>query len=171
MRPAELVIGVDPGKTGAIAVLDRQGRLYDVHDMPVVGPIISAALLSEVVHNYIDPLSLPPFGTAVIEDVHSMPGQGVASSFSFGRALGVVEGVMAGEGLSLRYVSPAKWKKAVGVTADKETSRRRAIEMWPEHAALFRRKMDADRAEAALIAWWYCRLDQRPVAARTMDLF
>lgn len=170
-RPVELVIGVDPGKSGAIAVLDRQGRLYDVHDMPVVGPIISAALLSEVVHNYIDPLSLPPYGTAVIEDVHAMPKQGVSSVFSFGRALGVVEGVMAGEGLALVYVSPAKWKKAMGLSADKGVSRRRAIEQWPHMAKSFARVKDDGRAEAALIALWWIRSQPTPSLAVGAELF
>jgi crossover junction endodeoxyribonuclease RuvC len=100
----------------------------------------------------------------VIEDVHAMPKQGVSSSFSFGRALGVAEGVLAGNGLSLRYVSPAKWKKALGLSsdkgvsrrrADKGVSRRRAIELWPEHAKAFERVKDDGRAEAALLAWWW----------------
>jgi hypothetical protein len=92
-------------------------------------------------------------GTAVIENVHAMPKQGVSSSFSFGRALGVAEGVLAGNGLSLRYVSPAKWKKALGLSADKGVSRRRAIELWPDHRKAFGVK--DGRAEAALLAWWW----------------
>lgn len=164
-RPAELVIGVDPGKSGAIAILDRQGRLHAVHDMPVVGPIVSAALLSETVHEHIDPFALAPFGTAVIEDVHSMPKQGVSSSFAFGRSLGVVEGVMAGEGLSLVYVSPARWKRAMSLTADKGVSRRRAIEQWPHMAKSFARVKDDGRAEAALIALWWIRHGQGANAA------
>lgn len=156
-RPAELVIGVDPGKSGAIAILDRQGRLYDVHDMPVVGPIISPVLLGELVHNWIDPFSLPPYGTAVIEDVHAMPKQGVSSVFSFGRSLGVAEGVMAGEGLAIAYVSPARWKRGMGLSADKGVSRRRAIEQWPHMGKAFARVKDDGRAEAALIALWWIR--------------
>jgi crossover junction endodeoxyribonuclease RuvC len=155
-----MIIGIDPGKSGAVALLDDNGRLIEVADMPVVGPIISAALLSEIVHNWIDPLDPTNTGTAVIEDVHAMPKQGVSSSFSFGRALGVAEGVLAGEGFALRYVSPARWKKAMGLTADKGVSRRRAIELWPAHARDFARVKDDGRAEAALIARWHW-LDMR----------
>ena len=152
-----LIIGVDPGKSGAFAVLDDGGQLLGAHDMPVVGNIISPVLLDELVHNYIDPMSTTIFqpGTAIIEDVHAMPKQGVSSSFSFGRSLGVVEGVLAGGGWSLRYVSPAKWKKQLGLSADKGMSRRRAIELWPAKGALFARVKDDGRAEAALIAHWW----------------
>ena len=160
-----VIIGVDPGKSGAIAALDPMGQLIGVDDMPVVGPIISAVLLDEAVHNYIDPLSIL-CGVAVIEDVHAMPKQGVSSSFSFGRALGVAEGVLAGNDLALHYVSPAKWKKALGLTADKGVSRRRAIELWPNRAQWFARVKDDGRAEAALIAyWWLHHGEGRAVAA------
>lgn len=149
-----LVIGVDPGKSGALAVLDGS-TLVAIHDMPVAGKIISPALLDELVHNHVDPLADAPYGVAVIEDVHAMPGQGVASMFSFGRSLGVVEGVLAGNGFGLRYVTPAAWKRAMRLTTDKGASRRRACELWPNRAAWFARVKDDGRAEAALIARWW----------------
>ena len=151
-----MILGVDPGKTGAIAALTVDGRLAGVDDMPVTGSIVSAALLDELVHNRVDPLADRP-GTAVIELVHAMPGQGVTSMFSFGRSLGVVEGVLAAQEWSIEWVTPARWKKTLGLSADKDESRRRAIELWPEHAGLFARKKDNGRAEAALIAWWWLR--------------
>ena len=46
----------------------------------------------------------------------------------------------------------------MGVTKDKDSSRARALELWPERAELFKRKKDADRAEAALLAEWGRRL-------------
>ena len=157
-----LTLGCDPGKSGAVAVLDTlTHELLGVADMPVVGKIISATLLAEQVHNWVDPLSIAR-RTAVIEDVHAMPKQGVSSVFSFGRALGVVEGVLAGDGWSVRYVSPAKWKKALGLSADKGESRRRAIELWPAQASWFARVKDDGRAEAALIAYWYITQGDRP---------
>ena len=156
-----MIVGVDPGKTGALALLSDTGNLIAVEDMPVVGPIISPVLLAEIVHNWIDPFAEPPYGTAVVEDVHAMPKQGVASMFSFGRSLGVAEGVLAGEGLAIQYVSPAKWKRALGLTNDKGASRRRAIELWPHLGTRFARVKDDGRAEAALIAWWHWKHEAR----------
>jgi hypothetical protein len=54
-------------------------------------------------------------------------------------------------------VTPQRWKKLMGVTADKNTSRQLAINLWPDQAHLFARVKDVDRAEAALIAEWYRR--------------
>jgi hypothetical protein len=42
-----MIVGCDPGKTGALALLSDTGNLIAVEDMPVVGPIISAHLLGE----------------------------------------------------------------------------------------------------------------------------
>jgi crossover junction endodeoxyribonuclease RuvC len=150
------IIGIDPGKTGAFAVLDREsGRLIDVHDMPVAGQIISSKLLADLAHLYRFDSHPDRPGIACIEDVHSMPKQGVATMFSFGRSLGIAEGVFAGSGWSMRYVSPQKWKKALGLSTDKGVSRRRAIELWPSSSDLFARVKDDGRAEAALIAFWW----------------
>jgi crossover junction endodeoxyribonuclease RuvC len=152
-----MIVGVDPGKTGAVALLDSTGQLVTVADMPVIWKIVSPALLAEIVHNWIDPFTDPPYGTAVIEDVHAMPKQGVSSVFSFGRALGVTEGVLAAEGFAITYVSPAKWKRTLGLSSDKGASRRRATELWPDMAGSFKRVKDDGRAEAALIAYWWWR--------------
>ena len=84
-----------------------------------------------------------------------MPKQGVTSSFNFGRSKGVVEGVFAAAGRPIVYVSPGVWKRALGLSKDKGASRRRAIELWPDHTDKFRRAKDDGRAEAALIALWY----------------
>lgn len=154
-----VTVGVDPGKSGAIALLDSYGQLVTIYDMPVTGNIVSAQLLAGL-----DFWGLDDFGTVVIEDVHAMPKQGVSSSFSFGRSLGAVEGVFAGAGRPITYVSPAKWKRALGLTADKGMARRRAVELWPAKASMFARVKDDGRAEAALIAYWWMQ-DQRRLAA------
>jgi crossover junction endodeoxyribonuclease RuvC len=74
-------------------------------------------------------------------------------SFAFGRARGVIEGVLAACGLPCKFITPACWKRAVGLTlASKDAARSEAIRRWPGHAALFARVKDDGRAEAALIA-------------------
>jgi crossover junction endodeoxyribonuclease RuvC len=152
-----ITIGVDPGKSGAIALLD-EGALVDVYDMPVAGSIVSAQQL----HGMEMWSSSQLFGTVVIEDVHAMPKQGVTSSFGFGRSLGVIEGVFAANGRPIVYVSPSRWKKALGLGADKSMVRRRACELWPYRAALFTRVKDDGRAEAALIAHWWLTMGRKP---------
>lgn len=145
-----IIIGIDPGQTGAIAALDRDGNLHDVWDMPVVAKRVSAPLLADMLR----PLRMVA-DVAVIEDVHSSPQMGVTSSFTFGRGLGVVEGVTLGADIPVAWVSPAKWKRALGLTSDKGISRRRAGELWPAQSTLFAQVKDDGRAEAALIAYWF----------------
>jgi crossover junction endodeoxyribonuclease RuvC len=71
--------------------------------------------------------------------------------FRFGQAYGTVLGVIATLTIPVRHVTPAKWKRALGLNSDAEASRARAIDAWPSHAELFDRKRDHNRSEAALL--------------------
>ena len=93
-----------------------------------------------------------PYRLATVELVNAMPGQGVSSTFRFGQATGAVAGVLGALAVPVRLVTPSKWKGALGLPADKEAARQRAIETWPHLAHRFARKMDHGRAEAALLA-------------------
>lgn len=142
-------LGVDPGHTGALAVVDESGALIWVEDMPdpLAGGLIRELMDGELLE------------AVAIEQVHSMPRQGVASSFKFGMAYGIVIGALSALGIPSTLVTPTVWKKTMRVTADKSSSRARAIELWPRQAQMFARKKDDGRAEAALIARWLS--DQR----------
>lgn len=147
------VLGIDPGATGALAILTAAGQLHDVHDMPVIDKDVSAALVHHWLLEHADDL-----GLAVIEHVHAMPKQGVASSFRFGRGKGVLEGVVAGFHCPVELPSPSKWKRDMGLDRSKDRARQVAIDLWPDHAHLFARVKDDGRAEAALLAEWGRRL-------------
>lgn len=155
-----ITIGVDPGLSGAIALVDSYGVLVAVHDMPVLNKDVSPQLLQHLFETEVysgRTLDEDTYFPVVIEDVHSMPKQGVASSFKFGRSKGVIEGFFAGAGLPIRYVAPSKWKRDLGLTNDKGVSRQRALELWPHQTAAFCRVKDDGRAEAALIAYWWIK--------------
>lgn len=140
-------VGIDPGKTGAIAILDGDA-LVAVHDMPVVDGQVSAALVALLVGQRLE--------HATVERVSARPGQGVSSTFSFGLSAGVVHGVFGALRIPVDIVTPVAWKRHFRLGADKDESRARAIERWPQHAGQFARKRDDGRAEAALIAlWWH----------------
>lgn len=156
-----ITIGVDPGLSGAIALLNEHGHLIDVYDMPVAGGAVSAQLLADA-ENWAESST---YGTVVIEDVHAMPKQGVTSSFGFGRSKGVVEGVFAAARRPIVYVAPSAWKRDLRLSKDKGASRQRALELWPSHAAKFARVKDDGRAEAALIAHWHLTINARRESA------
>lgn len=150
-------VGIDPGATGAIALLDSYGELVEVHDMPYAGGAVLVASLADVINAFSDMAGAGPrYGDGIVhawvEQVHSHPGQGVASTFKFGQSYGAILGVLGALAVPIDHVSPMKWKRAMHVTKDKGTSRRLAAERWPRHADKFKRVKDDGRAEAALIA-------------------
>ena len=136
----------DPGISGAAAVVHVKGELRATFDLPLIGDQTSRRI------NAAGPTDLlrehGPYAFAVVEQVGARPGQGVSSMFRFGQAYGTILGVIGALAIPVRHVSPAKWKKALGLNSDGETSRARAIETWPEQAHLFERKKDHNRAEA-----------------------
>ena len=106
-------------------------------------------------HGIASVLSVPQkIADVVLERVGAMPGQGVTSVFSFGRSVGVVEGVLAAEHIPVSIVTPQAWQKAAGVRGGKDGARQRACELFPNYAGLFARKRDDGRADAACMAWY-----------------
>jgi len=155
-----IYIGIDPGLNGAIAFLDMEIGHLSVLDMPTFEVKRNNKLKREVspqgLANIFDLTDGPAWNIreVVLERVGAMPGQGVSSVFSFGRSVGVIEGVLAARGLSVSIVTPQAWQKAAGVRGGKDGSRMRACELFPNYANLFARKKDDGRADAALMAWY-----------------
>ena len=145
MSAPACILGVDPGLSGAVAFYFPVQGVVSVEDMPVAAGDVDAATLAARI------AQMRP-DIAIVEQVASRPGQGVASVFKFGSGYGIVRGVIAAAGVPLHLVSPARWKRAYGLDADKEKSRALALRFWPTRADLFGRKRDHGRAEAALIA-------------------
>ena len=146
-------LGVDPGASGAIAVLQEDGLLIAVIDMPVVELKVGKAMKRRVSPEILAHVLRPYAGSvAYLEQVSAMPGQGVSSMFAFGESYGVVRGVLAALGMRTYLVTPGAWKKAMGLNAGKDGSRAKAIQMWPDRVRDFQRVKDDGRAEASLIA-------------------
>jgi crossover junction endodeoxyribonuclease RuvC len=149
------VLGIDIGVQGALALLDADGGLIEVADMPVLsdGPAgrrgVNAPLLAEIVYRW-------RADRAFVEYVGARPGEGAVGAFAFGRSKGVVEGVLGAGGVPRSFITPASWKRAVGIPPGKDgakdAARSEAIRRWPAHAERFARVKDDGRAEAALIA-------------------
>lgn len=155
--PTVILYGLDPGITGAIAVLVN-GDLLDVQDIPVrnegsgtVKRRVDAAGLAAIIRAWRSQLG-PDSEHAMIERVSSMPGQGVASTFSLGHTAGACEATLLTLGCPVHFAAPATWKRAAGLGRDKADSRARASLLYPTHAARWARVKDHGRAEAVLLA-------------------
>lgn len=149
-----LFIGVDPGLHGAIAVYNAAHDKLDVEDVPVHELTVNGKKRLQMdKHKLRDIFSIRGSGCrAFVEDVHSMPKQGVASSFKFGFVAGCIQQAVVDAGFELVLVPPQVWKRRFNLTADKDASRARASELLPAHAHLWPLKKHDGRAEAALLA-------------------
>jgi len=150
-----VAIGVDPGFSGALALLFQESPFGDlhIHDMPTApGPKGKIELNYADLFNKLAARSSSGPTTMWLEKVGPRPGQGVSSMFRFGQQVGALEMAAAAHGYALRYVTSATWKAYFGLSADKGVARGYASKRFPEHAHLFARVKDDGRAEAALIA-------------------
>ncbi len=141
--PASPLLGIDPGISGAWGLIWPDGGTT-AGDLPIVAGDVDAAGFATFVR------SVAPFA-AVVEAVHSMPKQGVASTFRFGRAHGAVLGVLAALLVPTHLVAPITWKRHFRLGSDKDASRGLARRLWPACDALERKK-DHGRAESLLLA-------------------
>ena len=147
-------LGIDPGFTGAWGLINHHGDYIGCGDM---------------IHNdkWIDNNSVyreiclardQDDMMIVIEAVHSMPKQGVSSSFKFGMAYGSAISLAQRFLVDWELVIPKVWKRDLGLTSDKADSLNMARQKWPE--APLKRIKDNGRAEALLLAEWlrqaYC---------------
>ena len=147
-------IGIDVGNNGAIALI-VDGRLERVEDMPIVeiqrGKSVKRQVSAQALVGIIK--DMQPTHAAV-EKVASMPNQGVASMFAFGRSAGVIEGVLAALEVPVSYVQPAVWARTMNKGYGKDASRHRAMELHPDKQEWFKLVKHDGRAEAVLIAMW-----------------
>jgi hypothetical protein len=144
------IAAFDPGSSsGAVAFYftSHPGHI-SAADLPVVAGQVDPATLAARL-NQMRP------DVAVIERVAAMPRQGVSSTFKFGTAYGILQGVVAALEIPVHFVTPGRWKKHFGLSAEKEESRARALHLWPGRSDLFGRKKDHGRAESALLARYF----------------
>lgn len=145
------VLGIDPGKRGALALLDVAAGTLEVEDVPTLTVRGKTVVDHYGLARIVDAWS-PRNPVVFIEQVGSRPGEGHAGAFDFGRTCGLILGICSAHFLRVEYVTPAKWKAAMRVKGDKDESRQRACTLFPGQSALFARVKDDGRAEAALIA-------------------
>lgn len=147
--------GIDPGKTGALAILhpDNTVEFYDVPRVKLRNKDVPAYAEWQTLWSNAMVLACVDF--AVIEDVASRPGQGVSSMFKFGRTLGFAHAIVLGvrPRPAVRFTTPAQWKGKLGLlNSSKGASREKAVSLYPSTEGRLSRVKDDGRAEALLIA-------------------
>lgn len=158
----ELVVGVDPGLTGALAILNSSAELVALVDLPVCrtpGKLawIDGAELESLLGAHLNGRG----AVAVVELASAMPKQGVASTFAFGVTFGSILSILQAWQFPLHLVKPAQWKRDLCLAGkDKKASLYKARLLYP--TADLKLAKHHGRAEALLIAYWYMQKKTAP---------
>lgn len=153
-----IYIGIDPGITGAVAIID--GQEIEFHDTPVIRAEGKSRIDSLRCAEILCDLSLIR-GTVIIERVHAMPKQGVTSMFTFGYGAGIWEGILAALKIRYQFATPQAWKKIMMAGEPKgQDSRLVARRLYPVQCEeALSRKKDHGRADALLLAEYGRRMN------------
>ena len=108
-------IGIDPGQSGGLALIkstttEVTTEVIDVIKMPATEFDIWTWFLNKQTNCF-----------AIIEKVHSMPGQGVASTFKFGKGYGGLRMALVAAGIPFEEVAPRMWQKSMGISSRLKT--------------------------------------------------
>ncbi len=163
---AKFVLGVDPGSaSGGFALFgmgddEWEPSLKEVFNLPTMkskgrGNQVNIIALRDKLRGLI-------WTHAFIENVQARPQEGRGSGFKFGVGCGIIQGLVIGSGKPFDMIPPSVWKPKLGLNNDKDFSRTRAIQMFPEMSSAFELKKSHNLAEAALIAYYgYMKLEGR----------
>ena len=153
-----IIIGVDPGISGAISIL-KSKKVIEIYDMPTMidGKKNKKQVNGSQVTNIIkERFNNDKEIVVVVEHVNAMPGQGVTSMFNFGQSFGVIKGICSALSLPIYFVRPTKWKKHFNlIKTNKDASRTKVIQTYPEISSKLSRKKDSNKADAILIARYF----------------
>lgn len=162
-----LTLAIDPGLTGAFALLAPTGDVIAVEDLPVVRDGTLAWIDGDRLMSRLLELRNGVAVTAIVERVHAMPKNGSQAAFSQGCTLGSIVATLQIAHVRIEFVAPSVWKRDLGLTFGKQTkdgARKRAsldkARLLYPGAPLDRQK-DHGRAEALLLAHWHQQRRER----------
>jgi len=107
-----IYIGIDAGSVnGALGAIDHDGNYVESFMIDHKDKHILALVFKSRILGIVDPKE----GAEIcMEQVHSMPNQGVSSTFSFGRAVGGISAVCELTNYPFTWEGPRKWKSNFG---------------------------------------------------------
>lgn len=138
-----ILLGIDPGVKGALAVYDTHEGRVKTHDMPD-----TTAGLYDLIG------TLPKIDVCVVEKPFYPKVIGVQNVARIAEAYGRIKAILFGHGIPIHEVRPADWKAALNLSSNKAASRELAGCCFPDDADQWARVKDDGRAEAALLAWF-----------------
>ncbi len=156
-----LVLGVDPGFSGAMAVVDIDAlHIIDMIDMPLITTETKSRKSGKThqmdVHKLVFQIEpyISDIALSVLESPGARPNQGLGSTYKFAMNVGQLHGILAGMHVPTFLITPQVWKASIGVTQDKVKTMAYCKKIFPNYDFLWSRKKDHDRCEAALMAYY-----------------
>ena len=141
-----VILGIDPGVKGCLALFDKAERRVVCHDMPDTTQGLQGLVSS-----------LPPVAFAVVEKPYYPKVIGIKNVAAIAEAYGKIKASLVWRGIPIREVRPAEWKAALNLSSNKSASREMAGLIFPDDADQWPLVKHDGRAEAALIAWYGLR--------------
>jgi len=146
MQLPKAIVGIDPGQTGAAALISDDEGAIDYFDWPG-DAVAAAAEFGQWVEDY-------NIEMAILESVNAMPKQGVSSTFKFGQNHGMWLGILAAFQVPHKLVRPREWQKGLFKKGDGNAPKTRSLtvarRLFPR--ADLRLKKHNGRADALLMA-------------------
>jgi hypothetical protein len=153
------ICGTDPGRNGALALIDSEAGTLAVAKMPMwERKLATTSKLLVWEDGLTDLLTAWKPDVFWIEDVWARGGrqgpeegghrEGATQSFSFGYAKAILVGVAGALRIPRLYVPPAKWKAELKVSADKMLAKRLAHQLFPDCVKILSSEA---KCEAAMI--------------------
>lgn len=109
MKNKTVIVGIDPGKTGGLAVLDVEtADLIELHRFPLIVREYNVPRLVDIFEDVEERFNI---GLCVIEDVHALAGKGAKATFNFGFGVGMVRAIVAAMHFAYVLAQPKAWQK------------------------------------------------------------
>ena len=145
------IMGIDPGFSGALAVLDSDLKIEFVMDMPII-KVGKKRELDEARLSVIFKMWRSKSINVALEKSQTMPNQGIVSSGRYMASYGFLRGLCVGNGIPYHLIQPQTWKKAMmpDMGKDKGASIQKVSQLYPELSLT--RVKDHGIADAILIA-------------------
>lgn len=149
-------LGIDPGLSGAVAAIRDDGGIafYDTPTGKSGGRTVylptsmNQILIIESTFSQVEKCYV------ALEKVHSLPRDGSVGSFSFGKGVGIWIGILTSLGIPYEEITPQRWTAAMldGMPKDKDSSRIKALQLYPQLAEELKLKKHHGRADSLLLA-------------------
>ena len=164
------ILGIDPGVNGALALVSPDPvEILRVWDMPNYEEVLTTGKKRKSVHldelikifKFVQTMGASDDANirVHIEKVQAYGKQSAPAAFNFGYSSAIPFALSRVFGWEVTKISPVSWKRYFALQATaKDAARLKVLRHFPRDSELFKRKMDVDRADAVLIAFFKERL-------------